>query len=233
MNIDVPNHIAVIIDGNRRWARNKGLKPWEGHRYGVQNFEKFLEWCLELGIPQLSAYVLSTENLKRSKREVAELLRLLKIYIEKLEKKKMELFDKYEVKVRFCGNLKALPKELVKIMKRIMKKTEKYNKRVLNILIAYGGRDEITQAVKKIVKTAMKSGKIQITEKTIRDNLLVTTDVDLIIRTGGMFRLSNLLTWQATYAELYITETLWPAFKRRELIKAIKWFNNIKRNFGR
>ena len=229
----VPNHIAVIIDGNRRWARARGMKPWEGHRYGVENFQKFLEWCLELGIPQISAYVLSTENLKRSKREVAELLKLLKEYVEKLEREKMGLLDKYEVKVRFCGNFRALPRELVEIMKRLMKKTEKYHKRILNILIAYGGRFELTQAVKKIVKAAMKSGKIRITEKTIEENLLVTSDVDLIIRTGGMPRLSNLLPWQATYAELYVTETLWPAFTKEELIKAIKWFNNIKRNFGK
>jgi tritrans,polycis-undecaprenyl-diphosphate synthase [geranylgeranyl-diphosphate specific] len=233
-NLLIPNHIAVILDGNRRWASKRGLDPWDGHKQGIENFSKFLEWCLDLGITQVSAYVLSTENIRnRSKREVIEILKLLKDYAEKWEKEKTNLFDKYEVKVRFLGDFKQLPSELVKILKRIMKKTEKYHKRFINILIAYGGRYELTQTVKKIVKLALKTRRIQITEKTIQDNLLVTTDVELVIRTGGMPRLSNFLPWQSTYAELFITDTLWPDFNKEELTKAIKWFSNIKRNFGK
>jgi len=229
----IPNHIAVILDGNRRWAKEHGLKVWEGHRHGSENFEKFLDWCLELNIPQISAYVLSTENLNRPKKEVIEILRLLKKQLDKFETEKASLLDKYEVKVKFCGDMRKLPPDLVKVMKRIMKRTEKYSKRVLNLLIAYGGRFELTEVVKKLINTAMKSGKIQITQKTIEENLLVSGNVDLIIRTGGMNRLSNLLPWQATYAEIYFTETLWPDFTKKELIKAIKWFNNVKRNFGK
>ncbi len=229
----VPKHVAVILDGNRRWAKEHGLRVWEGHRHGSENFEKFLDWCLELNIPQISAYVLSTENLNRPKREVIEILRLLKKQLDKFETEKASLLDKYEVKVKFCGDMRKLPPDLVKVMKRIMKRTEKYSKRVLNLLIAYGGRLELTEVVKKLVDTAMKSGKIQITQKTIEENLLVSGDVDLIIRTGGMNRLSNLLPWQATYAEIYVTQTLWPDFTKKELIKAIKWFNNMKRNFGK
>jgi len=229
----VPNHIAVILDGNRRWAERHNLKPWEGHKYGNENFDKFLDWCLELNIPQISVYALSTENLNRPKREVLELLNLLKKQLDKFETKKSSLLDKYEVKVRFCGDLRRLPPDLVNMMKRIMKRTEKYNKKVLNMLIAYGGRFELEQAVKKIVNTALKSGKIQITEKIIEDNLLVSGDVDLVIRTGGQFRLSNFLPWQTTYSEIYVTETLWPDFSKEELIKAIKWFNKVKRNFGK
>jgi len=153
--------------------------------------------------------------------------------LDKLEKEKANILDKYEVKVRFCGDLRRLPPSLVKVMKRIMKRTEKYSKKVLNLLIAYGGRFELTQVVKKLVKTAIKSGRIQITEKTIEENLLISGDVELIIRTGGMQRLSNLLLWQSAYAEIYVTKTLWPDFSRKELIKAIKWFNSVKRNFGR
>ncbi len=229
----VPKHVAVILDGNRRWAKEHGLRVWEGHRHGSENFEKFLDWCLELNIPQISAYVLSTENLNRPKREVIEILRLLKKQLDKFETEKASLLDKYEVKVKFCGDMRKLPPDLVRVMKRIMKRTEKYSKRVLNLLIAYGGRLELTEVVKKLVDTAMKSGKIQITQKTIEENLLVSGDVDLIIRTGGMNRLSNLLPWQATYAEIYVTQTLWPDFTKKELIKAIKWFNNMKRNFGK
>ena len=233
-NITVPNHIAVILDGNRRWARARGLNPWDGHKKGIENFSNFLNWCLELGVKQVSAYVLSTENIKnRSKREVVEILKLLREYAKKWETEKTDLFDKYEVRVNFLGDFRRLPKDLVKILRKIMKKTEKYHKRFLNILIAYGGRYEITQAVKKIVRKAVETGRIKITEKTIQDNLLVTSDVDLVIRTGGMPRISNLLPWQCVYAELYITETLWPDFSKKELIKAIKWFNSIKRNFGK
>jgi len=229
----IPNHIAVILDGNRRWSKEHGLKPWEGHKHGSEKFDKFLDWCLELNVSQVSAYVLSTENLNRPKREVLEILRLLKMQLDKFETEKAGLLDKYEVKVRFCGDLNRLPPDLVRVMKRIMKKTEKYSKKFLNILVAYGGRFELTEMVKRMVNVAIKSGRIQITEKSIEENLLISGDVDLVIRTGGMNRLSNLMPWQSTYAEIYTTETLWPDFTKKELMKAIRWFNNMKRNFGR
>jgi len=229
----IPNHIAVILDGNRRWATEHNLKPWEGHRFGTEKFDKFLDWCLELNVPQISVYALSSENLNRPKKEVFELMGLLKNELDKFETEKASLFDKYEVKVKFCGDFRKMPPNLVNIMKRIMKKTEKYNKKVLNMLIAYGGRFELEQAIKKIVQTAIKSGKIQISQKTIEENLLISGDVDLVIRTGGMNRLSNLLPWQTTYAEIYVTKTLWPDFSKREFVKALKWFSNLKRNFGR
>jgi len=113
-----------------------------------------------------------------------------------------------------------------------MRKTEKYNKKFLNILIAYGGRYELTNAIKNLVGHVLKK-RIKITEKTIEENLLISGDVDLVIRTGGMSRLSNFLPWQTTYAELYVTQVLWPDFTKKDLIKAIKWFNNMKRNFGK
>ena len=145
----------------------------------------------------------------------------------------MSLLNKYEVRVKFCGDFRRLPPSLVKVMKRIMKRTEKYSRKVLNLLVAYGGKFELTEAVKRIVKTAIKTGRIQITEKTIEKNLLVSDEVELVIRTGGMQRLSNLLPWQATYAEIYVTKTLWPDFTKEELIRTIKWFSSVKRNFGR
>ena len=211
----IPNHIAVILDGNRRWAKEHGLKSWEGHRHGSKKFEKFLDWCLELNVPQVSAYVLSTENLNRPKKEVLEILHLLKMYLDKFETEKASLLDKYEVKVKFCGDLSRLPPDLVNVMKRIMKKTDKYSKKFLNILIAYGGRFELTEMVKRVLNTAVKSGRIQITQKSIEENLLISGDVELVIRTGGMHRLSNLLPWQTTYAEIYVTKTLWPDFTKR------------------
>jgi len=229
----MPNHIGIILDGNRRWAKKHGLSPWEGHREGAKTFEKFINWCLELNIPQISAYVLSTENLNRPKREVNEILRLLKEYLDKLENEKKDIFDKYKVKIRFCGDFRRLPKSLVKIMNRIMRRTEKYDKKILNILIAYGGKYELTKAIKNIAEKILKSGRIRITKKDIEENLLISGDVDLVIRTGGNYRLSNFLLWQTAYAEIYVTKTLWPDFKKRNLIKAIEWFNNVKRNFGK
>ncbi|MCD6226643.1 MAG: di-trans,poly-cis-decaprenylcistransferase [Candidatus Aenigmarchaeota archaeon] len=232
-NLMMPNHIGIILDGNRRWAKKHGLSPWEGHREGAKTFEKFINWCLELNIPQISAYVLSTENLNRPKREVNEILRLLKEYLDKLENEKKDIFDKYKVKIRFCGDFRRLPKSLVKIMNRIMRRTEKYDKKILNILIAYGGKYELTKAIKNIAEKILKSGRIRITKKDIEENLLISGDVDLVIRTGGNYRLSNFLLWQTAYAEIYVTKTLWPDFKKRNLIKAIEWFNNVKRNFGK
>jgi tritrans,polycis-undecaprenyl-diphosphate synthase [geranylgeranyl-diphosphate specific] len=228
----IPNHIAVILDGNRRWAEEHGLKPWEGHKHGAETFDKFLDWCLELNVPKISAYVLSIENLNRPKRELVALLRLLKQELNKLENEKAPKIERYGIKIRFCGDFSRLPNSLVEIMRRIMKKTEKYNKKLLNILIAYGGRYELTNAIKNLVKTALKK-RIKITEKSIEEKLLISGDVDLVIRTGGMSRLSNFMPWQTSYSELYVTDILWPDFTKKDLIKAIEWFSNVKRNFGK
>jgi tritrans,polycis-undecaprenyl-diphosphate synthase [geranylgeranyl-diphosphate specific] len=228
----IPKHVAVILDGNRRWATKHNLNPWEGHRYGAQTLDKFLDWCIELNIEQVSAYVMSSENLNRPRREVIELLKLLKHELDRFETERAAKIDKYEIKVRFCGDFSRLPGSLVRIMRRIMKKTEKYNKKFLNILIAYGGRYEITNAIKNLVADALKK-RVKITEKTIEENLLISGDVDLVIRTGGMSRLSNFMPWQTTYAELYVTKILWPDFTKNDLIKAIKWFSDTKRNFGK
>lgn len=229
----IPNHLAIILDGNRRWALKHKLKPWEGHSFGAKKFEKFLEWCVELKIPKVSAYVLSTENLKRSKKEVDELLRLFRLEVEKLEKEKESFLDKYEIRMKFIGDLSRLPLGLRRAMGRVMKKTEKYNKRVFNLLVAYGGRFELIQAVKKIAKKAIETGMVTITQKTIGKNLLVKDDVDLLIRTSGESRLSNLLPWQASYAELIVLKKFWPDFTKQDLIRCIKKYSKRKRRFGR
>ncbi|NIM47071.1 MAG: di-trans,poly-cis-decaprenylcistransferase [Candidatus Aenigmarchaeota archaeon] len=228
----VPTHLGIILDGNRRWAIKHKLNPWEGHYYGAEKFEKFLEWCTEFKIPQVSAYVLSTENLNRSEKEVKELLKLFKKELEKLEREKMSFLDKYEIKMRFVGNLTRLPLGLRRVMGRIMDKTEKYNKRVFNLLVAYGGKFELTEAVKKIAKKAMERGVVTVTEKTIKRNLLIKDEVDLLIRTGGEFRTSNFLPWQAAYAELIVLKRLWPDFTKRDLKKCIIEYSKRQRRFG-
>jgi len=194
-----------------------------------------LNWCLELEIPQVSVYVLSTENLNRPKKELKELFRIFYEYFERWEKKKEKesFLEKYQVKVRFVGDLERLPPKLVKLMGKIMGKTAKYQKRILNIMIAYGSKFELTQAIKKIAEKAVKLGKIEITEKDIEANLLVPTPLDLVIRTGGFSRLSNFMLLQASYAEIFTTKVLWPDFSKKDLIKAIKWYNSVQRNFGR
>jgi tritrans,polycis-undecaprenyl-diphosphate synthase [geranylgeranyl-diphosphate specific] len=232
--MQVPNHVAVVLDGNRRWARTHGLQPWEGHLEGAKNFDNFLNWCLELGVSQVSAYLLSTENLNRSKKELNELFKIFYKYLGKWEKQKgNSLLDKYQVKVRFVGDIESLPPKLVRLMGKIMRWTAKYQKKTLNMMVAYGGRFELTQVIKKIAENIIKFGKIEITEKDIEANLLVPVPVDLVIRTGGFSRLSNFLLWQTAYAEIYLTKTLWPDFSKKELIKAIKWYNSVQRNFGR
>lgn len=227
----VPNHIAFVLDGNRRWARKYRL-DFFGHRQGGKKFENVLKWCLDIGVPNISAYVLSTENLKRPKKELDEIFAVALDFLERWEKDG-EIFDKYEVKIRFIGDLSKLPPKLVRLMGRIMRKTAKYQRKTLNVLVAYGSKFELTEVMKKIAEKAIKTGRIEISEKVVNKNLLVPVPVDLVIRTGGHHRLSNFLLWQAAYAEFYVTDTFWPDFSKKELLKAIRWFNKQKRNYGK
>lgn len=231
-NLQIPNHIAVVLDGNRRWAKARGLPAWMGHRYGAQTFDKFVDWCIDLNVPNVSVYALSTENLNRPKKEIKELFEVYYNFLKSWEKK-IPVLDKNEVRVRFIGDLNRLPPKLLKLMGKFMTKTAKHQKKFFNILVAYSARLEMTEAIKKVAEKVIKLGKIEVTEKDVEQNLLVPVPVDLVIRTGGMSRLSNLLLWQVAYAELYITDTLWPDFTKKELVKAIRWYNKAQRNFGK
>lgn len=228
--MDNLNHLGVILDGNRRWARAKGLSPWQGHRAGADKGEEFLDWCLKLRIPEVSIYTLSSENLeKRSKRELQEIFKLL------LEKTRKLMDDKkirkYKIKIRFCGNFYKLSRSLVEAFQRLMMKTRKHQRMALNILVNYSSQWEIRKAIARMVKVA-KEKKIQITPKFIQKNLMVGRPLDLVIRTGGERRLSNFLLWQAAYAEICFTDTLWPDFSKEEFLKIINWFNHRQRRFG-
>ncbi|MBI4894209.1 MAG: di-trans,poly-cis-decaprenylcistransferase [Candidatus Aenigmarchaeota archaeon] len=224
----VPKHVAVILDGNRRWATNRKMKPWEGHRVGADRFDDFVGWCKDAGIKQISAYVLSSENLKRSRTEIRELMR---IFMDKLvEWDKSEKLKKYQIRLNFLGNLVGFPSDAVKMMAKLMKKTAKFGKMIVNILVGYSGKYELINAFNSIMKSM--SGGIKITESAINRSLLVKTPVDLVIRTGGHSRLSNFLLWQSAYAEMYTTNVLWPDFTKREFNKSISFFSNTQRNFG-
>ncbi len=231
-SLSIPQHIALIPDGNRRWAKARGLPPWHGHWESEAVINNFLDWCMELNVPQVSIWIGSTENLtKRPEREVNELYKLYFKLLEKWESKKSVL-DKYEIKVRFVGDLKKLPPKMVKLMGRIMEKTAKYQKKALNILVNYGGKFELVQVFKKLASQMIKAGRIEISERDIENNLLVQAPVQLIIRTGGYSRLSNFMMWQSAYAEIYFTKTLLPDLSKREFMKAIRWYTSVKRNFG-
>lgn len=224
-----PNHIAVVLDGNRRWAVKKGMEPWEGHRVGADKFENFVDWCSEAGIRQISAYVLSTENLKRPRREVKEIMKIFMVKLrEWLESDKLR---KYQMRVNFFGNMAAFPSDMVDLMKALTRKTARFTRMVVNVLVGYSGKFELMNAFNAIMQS-MKSGGIRITEKSIHDNLFVKTPVDLVIRTGGQSRLSNLLMWQSAYADIYTTKVLWPDFSKRDFNSALRFFSSTDRKFG-
>ena len=230
--IITPNHIGVILDGNRRWARKNKLKAWQGHTFGANRLEQLFEWCADLKIPKVSVFALSTENLNRPKKEVDALMKLFQKELERLDNEKRSFLDRYEIRMRFVGDLTKLPKGLRMIMGKIMKRTAKYNKRVYNVMVAYGGKFELTQAVKKIAKKAIETGIITVTEKTIEDNLLEKEDIDLLIRTGGQKRISGFMPWQAAYAEMIVLNKCWPDFTKRDLIRCLKEYSRRQRNFG-
>ena len=229
--MNIPNHVAVVIDGNRRWSELHGKPSWEGHERGSLTFDKAIQWMVDLGIPQVSVYALSTENLNRSKKELEKLYDVMCATLKRWLNKE-DFFKKYEIRVNFLGDLKKLPMRMLKLMERLMKMTSKYKKKIVNILLAYGAKLEITNAVKVLLKKVLMSGRIQITQKAIEKSLMVNSPVNLVIRTGGRNRLSNFLLWQAAYADIYTTKTLWPDFTKRELIKAITWWNSIQKNYG-
>lgn len=216
----------------RRWARAHNIPSWKGHWFGAKKLEKFLRWCLELKIPQVSVYTLSTENLKRPKRELDELFKIFYFYLDRWENGESDFLEKYRVRVRFIGDLEKLPKKLVRLMGKVMQRTAKYQKRIINFLIGYGGKFEITQAVRAIVEECIRVGKVKITEKDIEKKLLVKEPVDLLIRTGGEKRLSNFLLWQSSYAEIIVLNKYWPDFQKKDFLKCLKEYSGRQRRFG-
>ena len=205
-----PTHIAIILDGNRRFAKRLMLKPWKGHEYGREKVEKLMDWVKELGIKQLTFYALSVENIKtRPKKELNYLLNLMGDAFKKLEKDSKP--EKNKIKIRFIGNLSLLPKDLREQCKRLEKQTEKIKDYIINFCIAYGGRQEIIEAIKKIIKKKIKPEKIN--ENIIKQNLYLQEEPDIILRTGGEVRTSNFLPFQSAYSEIiFLTKKLWQGY---------------------
>jgi len=219
-------HIGIILDGNRRFAQKAKKKLWEGHEAGARKVESLFDWCKELKIKELTLYCFSLENFNRTKEEVNFLMELIKKWFMKLEKDGR--IEKNKIKIRFIGQKELLDNDLQNLMKRIENKTETYNDYVINFAIAYGGRQEILSAIKKLV-----SEKKEINEKNFQESLWLSDYPDLVIRTGGEKRTSNFLPWQSVYSEWIFSDKMWPEFTKEDLRKAIEEFDKRGRRFGK
>ena len=225
MSLRVPNHIAIIMDGNGRWAKEKGMPRTYGHKAGADTLRKILTSCGELGIKYLTVYAFSTENWKRAKEEVDTLMFLFKTYL-KNEKK---LLMKNNVKFLVSGRKDGVSKDVLAEISKLEEATKGNTGITLNIAFNYGGRAELVDAIKEIVKNNEK----EITEETVEKYLYnQLPDPELLIRTSGELRISNFLLWQIAYSEIYVTDTYWPDFNKDELIKAIESYQKRDRRFG-
>lgn len=230
----IPQHVAVIMDGNRRFATGLGLTPSAGHFFGRDKIREMLEWCFELKIKNLTLYAFSTENFRRNSNEVEALMSLCK---EELSKAKQDSrIHKHQVRIRILGKLESLPKDIRESAQEIMDQTQCYGNHSLNIALAYGGREELLQAIQKIAHE-VQQGKLSIDEikEPIISKYLYTNgipDPDLILRTSGEERISNFLLWQLAYSELYFSDVYWPAFQKRDFLQAIQTCQQRKRRFG-
>lgn len=226
----LPKHIAIIMDGNRRWARSRGLPDSKGHEAGAKNLENIVNYCRDLGITNLTVYALSTENWrKRSLEEVKGIFDLFRqIYV-----KWKNDYHKSGIKFFVLGNFQAFPLRVRDLIKKMMDQILDEERIKFNVALNYGGRDEIITAIQNIIKDKVPAKEVN--EKLI-SNYLYThgqPDPDLIIRPGGEFRLSNFLLWQMSYAELFFTDILWPDFTPKELEKAIIWYQQRDRRIGK
>lgn len=227
---NIPQHIAIVMDGNRRWARKRHLPDIKGHEVGTEALEKVVEAAKGMHIKTITVYALSTENIKeRAKREVMGLFNLMRIAYHNKLKKMM----KNGVKVEIMGSIYGLPEIIKKIIMEVRNMYIKNESIKLNIALNYGGKKELVEAIKDIVKKGIDVKRIN--EELIERHLYTNgqPDPELVIRTGGRIRLSNFLLWQTAYSELYFTKTLWPDFDKKELKKAILWYQLQKRNFGK
>ncbi|WP_418964032.1 isoprenyl transferase [Cetobacterium sp.] len=225
MRLDVPNHIAIIMDGNGRWAKKKGMPRTYGHKAGADTLRKILTSCGELGVKYLTVYAFSTENWKRAKEEVDTLMFLFKTYL-KNEKK---LLMKNNVRFLVSGRKDGVSEDLLNEIKKLEEATKGNTGITLNIAFNYGGRAELVDAIKEIIKNNEK----EITEETVEKYLYnQLPDPELLIRTSGELRISNFLLWQIAYSEIYVTDTYWPDFNKDELIRAIESYQKRDRRFG-
>jgi undecaprenyl diphosphate synthase len=232
-NQNLPRHIAIIMDGNGRWAKQKGKLRVFGHEHGVHTVRRTVEQSVEIGLEYLTLYTFSTENWKRPKREVDTLMRLL---VSSL-KKELPTFQKNNVRLNTIGDISSLPQKAYKELLEVMEKTKSNSGLTLTLALSYGAREEIKNAIKAI---AFKVKNNIISPENIDETIINThlythdlPDVDLLIRTSGEHRISNFLLWQIAYAELYFIDVFWPDFEEQHLVAAIKNYQNRERRFGK
>ncbi|MEM3627199.1 MAG: polyprenyl diphosphate synthase [Candidatus Bathyarchaeia archaeon] len=231
-----PEHIAIILDGNRRWASEKALDPWFGHEKGAEKVEQLLDWCLKLGVKSITLYAFSTENFRRPENEVQEIMRIAEREFQKILTD--ERIHKNKVRVKVIGRVNLLPEKLKQLIGNVERATHEYDKHFLNIALAYGGRAEIVDAARKIAEK-VQGGEIhlenvdeQLFEKYLYTAHMPRQDPDLIIRTSGEERLSGFLLWQSAYSELCFLDVYWPDFRFIDLLRAVRTFQKRKRRFG-
>ncbi len=232
---DMPTHVAIMMDGNRRYARIQGnMGPLEGHKHGKNTLEEFLGWCVDLGIKIVTVYAFSSKNFKRPQNEVDGLMNLFKETFEGIANNNK--IHKNEIRVKAVGQLDLLPEGVRKAICDAEESTASYDKMLLNIAIGYDGRLEIVDALKKI-SIKIKDGKLNpedITEDMVNNNLYTKglDDPNLIIRTSGEERFSGFLLWQSSYSELYFCDSLWPAFRKVDFLRALRSYQQRERRFG-
>ena len=235
----MPRHLGLILDGNRRYARALGLSPTKGHEFGVQKAYEVLEWCLEMGIKTVTVWVFSTDNFKRPPEEVETLMNLFLREAERMAEDHRIL--EHQVRVRFIGRREGFSPEVVRAIERLERRTEGHRGMFLNIAMGYGGREEIVDAVKRLLLEAEARG---LSPKEVAEGLtpediarhLYTAglpDPDFIIRTSGEIRLSGFLLWQSAYSEFYFADVLWPEFRKIDFLRALRSYQARERRFGR
>lgn len=229
-------NIAIILDGNRRWASEKELNPWLGHKKGAETVEQLLEWCWKLNVKFVTLYTFSTENFRRSPTEIAEIMEIAEEKFRKLLTD--ERIHRNKVHVKVIGRTQLLPESLQKLIADVEKATENYDNQFLNFAFAYGGRAEIVDAA-KIIAEKVRDGELavdDVNEKTFEKYLytahMPNQEPDLIIRTSGEERLSGFLVWQSAYSELVFLDVYWPDFRLIDLLRAIRTFQTRKRRYG-
>lgn len=225
----LPRHIAIILDGNGRWAQKRGMPRTAGHSAGAENFRTISRYCKEIGIEYLTVYAFSTENWRRPKAEVDAIMRLLEKYLDEAVEKMRE--DR--IKLRFLGDTSVLSSKLQRLINKVEEISAEYDGVQANICLNYGSRDEIVKAAIKYAEDYKNTGK-KLDEKAFADYLYSSgiPDPDLVIRPSGEYRLSNFLLWQSAYSELYFTDVLWPDFTTEELDRAIESYSHRKRLYG-
>ena len=230
---NVPKHLALILDGNRRFSKRLMMKPWKGHEWGAKKVEAVLDWCKEYGIKEITFYAFSIENFDRPKEEFDFLMKLFEKEFKRMLLDKRLETDK--IKINFIGRISMFPKSLQDVMNGLMEKTKDSNKLIVNFAMAYGGRAEIVDATKKISKQ-IKEGKIDIediNEKVFSKSLYIESEPDLIIRTSES-RLSGFMLWQGSYAEIiFLPNKLWPEFEKKDFIGCLNEYSSRQRRFGK